>query len=86
MPTLASTGSLKTTAPDREPGHATHRRVSPIVIRIAGTTATPWRSRVVIGGELVLMGDGKKLLFAKGRPPRETEPGADLSDLLHPAA
>ncbi|MCZ6649981.1 MAG: dipeptidase PepE [Acidobacteria bacterium] len=35
------------------------------------------------GDRMILRGTAGARIFVKGRPPRETEPGADLSDLLH---
>jgi dipeptidase E len=37
------------------------------------------------GDHMVLKGTVGARIFTKGQPPRETEPGQDLSDLLHPA-
>jgi len=39
----------------------------------------------VEGETMVLKGTVGARVFVKGLPPRETEPGANLSDLLHPA-
>ena len=38
------------------------------------------------GDLMVLKGTVGARIFVKDRPPRESDPGADLSDLLHPAA